>query len=90
MSLRFSGYLAGSLLTTFTVSEELREIVVPMLGDVAVWWMTLGFVCLGFSTNIQSLRGQLHARTALLLYTILQTLDVLLTLGVAYMTFALL
>ena len=55
--------------------------------DLRGWMFALAFVSIGLSTNFRALAGTLRGGKPLILYICGQTLNILLTLGVAYLMF---
>ncbi len=88
------GFLAASLIFSFALIPAMG--IDAVMADLKVtktfrgWFFCLAFVSIGLESNFRVLMGQLERGKPLLLYVVGQTFNIVLTLAVAWLAFAVL
>ena len=88
------GFIAASIVASLIYgSGESGEMAVSATTAVTKglrgWLFCLAFVCIGIDLNFRQLSHQFHGGKPLILYICGQTLNLILTLGMAYLAFSL-
>ena len=86
------GFLAASLIFSFALTPALG--IDAVMADLKVtktfrgWFFCLAFVSIGLESNFRALMGQLERGKPLVLYVVGQTFNIVLTLAIAWLAFA--
>eukprot|EP00045_Choanoeca_perplexa_P004357 m.37665 g.37665 ORF g.37665 m.37665 type:complete len:531 (-) comp12530_c0_seq1:121-1713(-) len=91
---RFPKFILGFLLVSTiitivnaTAEEDRQATLKALVSGSSKWWFALGFAGIGLTTNFRELAAPLRGGKPILLYLMVQTFDLLLTLAFAVLAF---